>query len=105
VAELDDLRMRLEKTERTAAGFRREALTALETVRQVCQTLELSESTRRKLLAALFDAQKEIEALRAEHAKVKDVERAAKQAMEAAEQIRREGVEALEEARTLSKKK
>lgn len=105
MGEAEELKLRVEKAERAAAAFKREALTALETVREVCQTLELSESTRRKLLAALVDAQKDIESLRAEQTKIKEIERAAKQAMAAAEQIRREGIDALEEARTLSKKK
>lgn len=100
-----ELETRVLKAEAAAAGYKRQAAEALETVRQVCKTLEVSETTRRKLLDALLAAEKEIDALKVRTSKLADLELAAKQAMEAAEQVRREGVEALEEARASAKKK
>lgn len=105
MADAGEFGGRLEQAERAALSFKKQAATALETVRQVCRTLELSETTRRKLLEALLEAEKEIEQLRRETAGLKEAQKAAKDAMAAAEAVRREGVEALEEARALAPKK
>lgn len=106
----------LEQAQKAASDYRRAAALAATGTAELAETLKVCDDARRKLQDALEACVGRLEALRrrseelekraqAAEADRDQVALAAKDAMAAAEAVRREGIEALEEARLLHKKK
>ncbi len=106
----------LEKAQQAASDARRVAEIAATGTAELAETLKAADDARRKLQEALAHCCAKIEALRRHNdslrARIKTLEAdaeglklLAKDAMAGAEAVRREGIEALEEARQLVKKK
>jgi predicted nucleic acid-binding Zn-ribbon protein len=106
----------LERLQLAASDAHRVAAIASTGTAELAETLKAADDARKQLQDALDHCLKKIERLRQDHeallgrikaleAEKDQIAQSAKDAMAAAEAVRREGIDALEEARQLGKRK